>query len=87
MAVTFTYKEIAKKLAYESVVGFILETQCMSITKENTELDWACRTKNVNGCVQFCLQGCVLLLLVTHRLGNPWKRAMNKESKDIGNGF
>ena len=51
MAVTFTYKEIAKKLVYVSIVGFILETQCTSVTKENTKLDWACRTKNVDGCV------------------------------------
>ena len=79
MAVTFMYKEIAKKLAYVSVVGFILETQCTSVTKENTKLDWACRTKNVDGCVQFCLQGCVSLLFVTHRFSNPWKRATNKE--------
>ena len=79
MAVTFTYKKIMKKLAYVSIVGFVLETQCTSVTKEDTELDWAHRTKNVDGCVQFCLQGCVSLLLVTRRLGNPWKRATNKE--------
>jgi hypothetical protein len=79
MVVTFTYKKITKKLAYVSIVRFVLEMQHVSVAKEDTELDWACRTKNVDVCVQFCLQGCVSLLLVTHRLGNPWKRVTNKE--------
>ena len=88
LVTTFTYEDIAKEFAYVSVVGFVLETQSANVAEEHIEFDWARRAQNFDGCVQFCLQDCVALLVVNCRLdAMPWKRAMHKEEKDIGDGF
>ena len=88
LVTTFTYEDIAKEFAYVSVVRFVLETQSVNVAEEHIEFDWACRAQNFDGCVQFCLQDCVALLVINCGLdAMPRKRAMHKEEKDIGNGF
>jgi hypothetical protein len=82
------YEDIVKEFAYVSIVGFVLETQSANVAEEHIEFNWARRAQNFDGCVQFCLQDCVALLVVNCRLdAMPWKRAMHKEEKDIGDGF
>lgn len=86
LVTTFTYEDIAKEFAYVSVVGFVLETQSVNVAEEHVEFNWAHRAQNFDGCVQFCLQDCVALLLVNCRLNAmPWKRATHKEENNISN--
>jgi hypothetical protein len=88
LVTTFTYEEIAKEFVYVSVVGFVLEIQSVNVAEEHIEFDWAHRAQIFDGCVQFCLQDCVVLLLVNCRLdAMPRKRATHKEEKDIGDRF
>jgi hypothetical protein len=82
------YEDIVKEFVYVSIVKFVLETQSVDVAEENIEFNWARRAQNFDGCVQFCLQDCVALLVVNCRLdAMPQKRATHKEEKDIGDGF
>jgi hypothetical protein len=86
LVTTFTYKDIAKEFVYVSIVRFVLETQSANVAEEHIEFYWAHRAQNFNGCVQFCLQDCVVLLLVNCRLdAMPQKRATHKEENNISN--